>query len=187
MPTVECPGCSQTLDVETGTGPLVRCPMCGVTFNTQAPAPPAYVEIPEMVEAPQPAYRPSPVIVQNFVTYGSHNGIKRDAFSGLAVAGFVLALFFFSGHTLLYHSESYLDAIRRSGAADAMAFGFIFTVFISGPGNILALILSGCGLSQIDHRRRSRGRGLALWGIYLSLFSLFAIGSVIVRILAVSR
>ena len=93
MPLVECPGCSQTLDVETGTGSVLTCPMCKLTFDASRPQAPAsaLVQIPEMVELPRQTYS-QPVIVQNFHNYGQDHYARRERWSGLAIAGFVISL-----------------------------------------------------------------------------------------------
>lgn len=62
MPNVECPGCYQALEVEPGTGSVVTCPMCGLTFDSTGrrpawtPSKPIYYEHPSPIH--QPVYVP---------------------------------------------------------------------------------------------------------------------------------
>lgn len=199
MPTVECPNCSQMLELESGSGAIATCPICGMKFDWRQKPPsnlpqtgpltvvdaPWYLSTPDgqrfgpasaeeicgwiqegripggsmvwrkelggwqpvettppfgslfnasmMYPSTRGAGGGCPVIQQVTINQGSP--YRRDRWSGMAIAGFVVSL----------------------------ACGYL------AP---LSLIFCAVALSAMKKDRNLHGKGLAIAGLVLSLVSL---------------
>lgn len=199
MPTIECPGCSQMLELDAGTGPLATCPLCGTKFNWKQgpPSSPSarsstavfdaswYLTIPdgqrfgptsaeEIIGWIQDGRVPAGSMVwrKEFASWQPVEATEPFARYRLSPSGAITGSQAGYGHPDTRHATLNRGGARRRERWSGLAIAGFVIALACGCLAPLSLILCAVAMSATGRDPSLRGRGLAIAGLVLSIISL---------------